>query len=134
MEMNITFPGNKKVNAEFGGFTVETDQPQGAGGGDGSAPAPFDLFLASIGTCAGTYALGFMQQREIPTEGMRLRLITQRDPQTHMIGKITLDLQLPPQFPEKYREAVVKAMDLCAVKRHIAHPPEFEITTTIGQL
>jgi len=132
MEMNITFPGNKRVDAEFGGFTVQTDQPRGAAGGDGSAPAPFELFLASIGTCAGIYALGFMQQREIPTEDMRLRLTTQRDAQTHMISKITLDLQLPPEFPGKYREAVVKAMDLCAVKRHIMHPPEFEITTAIG--
>jgi putative redox protein len=131
MEMAITFPGNKRVNADFGGFTVETDQSLG-GGGDGSAPAPFDLFLASIGTCAGVYALGFMQKREIPTEGMRLSLIAERDPQTHMVRKITLDLQLPPEFPEKYREAVVKAMDLCAVKRHIAQPPEFVITTAIG--
>jgi putative redox protein len=131
MDMNIRFPGNKRVYADFAGFTVETDQPL-AGGGDGSAPAPFDLFLASIGTCAGVYALSFMQQRDIPTDGASLRLTTQRNPETHLVSKITLDLHLPPEFPEKYREAVIKAVDLCAVKRHLASPPEFQINTTIG--
>jgi putative redox protein len=131
MDMAIYFPGNKRVNADFEGFTVQTDQPRAAGG-DGSAPAPFDLFLASIGTCAGIYALGFMQQRGIPTEGAGVRLRTTFDPATHLIGKVTLDLQLPPEFPEKYVDAIVKAVDLCAVKRHLAHPPTFEINTQIG--
>jgi putative redox protein len=131
MDMIIRFPGNKRVYADFAGFTVETDQPR-AGGGDASAPAPFDLFLASIGTCAGIYALGFMQQRGIPTDGASLRLTTQHDPEAHLVSKITLDVQLPPEFPEKYRDALVKAVDLCAVKRHLAHPPEFQINTKIG--
>ena len=57
MEMKVYFPGGKRVYADYGGFTIETDQPA-RGGGDDSAPAPFDLFLASIGTCAGIFALG----------------------------------------------------------------------------
>ncbi len=58
MEMIIDFPGGAKVDAHFGNFTVKTDQPM-SGGGDGSAPSPFDIFLSSIGTCAGIYVLGF---------------------------------------------------------------------------
>lgn len=132
MEMQIYFPGNKRVFADYKGFTVETDQPVKAGG-DGSAPAPFDLFMASLGTCAGIYALGFMQQRDIPSEGARLRMRSHVDPQTGMVGKIDIDLYLPESFPEKYRNAIVNAVNLCAVKRHLHNPPDFEVVTHIGE-
>jgi putative redox protein len=131
MEMEITFPGNKRVDAQYRHFTIPTDQPRGQGGDD-SAPAPFDLFIASIGTCAGIYALGFMQQRNIPTEGSSIHLRADRDPDTKLIGTITLDIVLPQSFPEKYTEAIIKAVDLCAVKRHLHQPPEFRIQTHIG--
>lgn len=127
MEMDIYFPENKRVYADFKGFTIETDQPQ-HGGGDGSAPAPFDLFLASIGSCAGIFVLNFMQQRDISTEGAGLTLRTERNPDTRMIGKVTIDIQLPPGFPDHYREAIVRAAELCSVKRHIAQPPLFEVS------
>jgi len=128
MSMEITFPGNKRVYADYKGFTIETDQPAPAG--DGSAPAPFDLFLASIGTCAGIYALGFMQQRGIDTDGARLVMDHELDPATGLVGTITLDLQLPPGFPDEYRAAVVRAMELCTVKKHLHDPPSFEVATT----
>jgi putative redox protein len=131
MDMQIYFPGGKRVYADYAGFTIETDQPAPSGGDD-SAPAPFDLFLASIGTCAGIYALGFMQQRGIDTEGSRLTMRTHRDPVSGLIGKIDLDLQLPAGFPEKYRDAIVNAMNLCTVKKHLHQPPAFEITTLTG--
>jgi putative redox protein len=128
MEMNIYFPGGKRVYADYGGFTIETDQPV-RGGGDDSAPAPFDLFLASIGTCAGIYALGFMQQRGIDPEGSQLIMRSHFDPSIGLISKIDLELELPPDFPEKYRDAIVNAMNLCAVKKHMHRPPAFDITT-----
>ena len=132
MEMEIVYPGNKRVDANFRHFTIKTDQPV-MGGGEDSAPAPFDLFIASIGTCAGIYALGFMQQRGIPTENSKILLTAQRDPETHLIGKITLDVILPPEFPEKYTDAIVKAIDLCAVKRHLHQPPDFTIVTRVAE-
>jgi len=128
MDMQIYFPGGKRVYADFGGFTIETDQPA-RGGGDGSAPAPFDLFLASIGTCAGIFALGFMQQRDIDATGAKITMRTQHDPAVGLISKIELELELPAGFPDKYRAAVVNAMNLCTVKKHLHQPPEFEITT-----
>jgi ribosomal protein S12 methylthiotransferase accessory factor len=131
MDMEIYFPGGKRVYADFDGFTVETDQPE-AGGGDDSAPAPFDLFLASIGTCAGIYALGFMQQRAIDPSGSRLTMRTHRDPNTGLIGKIDLELKLPAGFPDKYRAAIVNAMNLCTVKKHLHQAPSFEVTTVAG--
>jgi len=129
MDMEITFPGGKKVNAIYKGFIIKTDQPEHSGG-EGLAPAPFDLFLASIGTCAGIYVLSFCQARNIPLEGVRLIQRTQRNSETRMIDKITIEIQLPPGFPEKYGETVIKSAELCAVKKHIHNPPAFNIYTT----
>jgi ribosomal protein S12 methylthiotransferase accessory factor len=128
MEMVIDFPGGARVDAHFGPYTVMTDQPP-AGGGEGSAPSPFELFLASFGTCAGIYVLGFCRQRNLPTEGIRLIQRSQRDPLTGMIGKIDLEIQIPPDFPEKYRPSLIRSVEMCAVKKHIERPPQFEIVT-----
>ena len=129
MEMKVYFPGGKRVYADYGGFTIETDQPA-RGGGDDSAPAPFDLFLASIGTCAGIFALGFMQQRGIDPAGSSLRMTPQFDPDVGLVTRIDLDLRLPDGFPEKYESAIVNAMNLCTVKKHLHQPPEFAISAT----
>ncbi len=130
METTITFPGGKKVNAELNGRTIPTDQPVEAGG-EGSAPNPYDYFLASLGTCAGIYVLSFCQERGISTVGM---LLTQRmEFENDTAGKrrltrVAMEIILPPGFPEKYRNAIVKAAELCSVKKAIMNPPEFAIT------
>lgn len=128
MAMEITFPGGVAVNALYKGFTIATDQPEKAGGKN-SAPAPFDLFMASIGTCAGFFALRFCQERELPIEGLKVSLDTERDPESHRIAKIRIRIDLPEGFPEKYRKAIVRAVDQCTVKRHILEPPQFEVVT-----
>lgn len=125
MEINVSFPGGVAVAAQLATHTVTTDQP--APLGEGSAPSPFDLFLASLATCAGFYALRFCQQREIPTDGMRLSLATERDVERKRLAKIAITLDLPAGFPERYREAVIRAMDQCAVKKAIVDPPEFAV-------
>ena len=129
MEIKITFPGGKKVNAEVDGSVIPTDQPV-EDGGEGTAPSPFVYFLASLGTCAGIYVLSFCQQRGIATEGMSL---SQRmefgvdESGKRRLTRVTLDIMLPPGFPEKYRNAVVKTAELCTVKKVISDPPEFVI-------
>ncbi len=128
MDMIITFPGNKKVDAAYKGFTVKTDQPVHAGG-DGSAPAPFDLFLVSIGTCAGIYVVIFCEKRGIPYDDIRVVQRMERNSETRMISKITIDIEVPPDFPEKYRDALVHTVDLCTVKKHMMNPPAFDIKT-----
>jgi putative redox protein len=127
--MEIYFAGNKRVNARFGDFVVETDQPVKAGG-DESAPTPFELFISTLGTCAGIFVLGFMQQRGIPEEGTRLVLNATRNPETKLVDKIAIEIQLPEGFPEKYRDAVIRAADQCSVKRHLETPPVIEVTAT----
>lgn len=131
MEMLIDFPGGKRVDAHFGPYDLKTDQPP-QGGGEGSAPTPFATFLASIGTCAGIYILGFCQQRGIPTDGIKIVQRMDYDRMTGMTTKVYLDIQLPPNFPAKYKDAVIRSADQCAVKKHMAHPPEFAISATIG--
>ena len=125
MEMIIDFPGGARVDANFGPFTVTTDQPPIA-----SAPTPFATFLASIGTCAGIYVLGFCQQRGIPTQGMRIVQSLDYDPYTRLVTKVNLDIQVPPDFPEKYKKAVIRSADQCAVKKHFENPPSFSISTS----
>jgi putative redox protein len=128
MEMMIDFPGGARVDAHFNGLTAMTDQPP-AGGGEGSAPSPFELFLASIGTCAGIYVLGFCKQRGLPTEGIRILEKVHRSPATGMVDKIDLEIQVPESFPEKYRPSLVKSAELCAVKKHLENPPAFDVFT-----
>ena len=128
MELTIDFPGGKRVDAHFGPYSVQTDQPP-MGGGEGSAPTPFAVFLSSIGTCAGIYVLGFCQQRGIPTDGIRIVQRVHSNPMSGMVGKIDLEIQVPADFPEKYRPSLIKSAQLCAVKKHLENPPEFEITT-----
>lgn len=130
MEMVIDFPGGARVDAHFGPYTVMTDQPP-QGGGEGSAPTPFALFQASLGTCAGIYVLGFCRQRGLPTEGIRLTQRTIPEPGTGMVGRIELDLEVPAGFPEKYHEALIRAASQCAVKKHLEHPPAFDVRTVV---
>lgn len=126
MEMMITFPGGAKVDASFGPFTVHTDQPP-MGGGEGSAPTPFATFLASIGTCAGIYVLGFLKQRGLSTEGVNLVQRVISDPATGMVGRVEIEIRTPPDFPEKYKDAIVRTAELCAVKKHFEHPPVIDV-------
>lgn len=125
MEITVSFPGNLRVDARVGAHVVHTDQPVAAGG-DGSAPTPFALFLASLATCAGIYVLGFLRQRGMDAGAAGLRMTTEEDPQRGMVSKVVFEVQVPPDFPEKYEAAVVRAVEQCAVKRHLDSPPAFE--------
>jgi len=126
--MEITFPGGVQVNAQFNGFEIASDQPE-RNGGQNSAPSPFDFFLASLGTCAGFFALRFCQQRDLSTDGLRLQLTTERNAETKRLDRVAITMQLPIDFPEKYRSAIIRATDQCAVKKALLDPPEIELIT-----
>jgi ribosomal protein S12 methylthiotransferase accessory factor len=131
MEMTISFPGGARVDAQFGPYTVRTDQPP-RGGGEGSAPTPFATFLASLGTCAGIYVLGFCRQRDLPTEGIRLTQRVGVDQVTGAVHQVEMDIHVPPGFPEKYHAALVRSAEQCAVKKLIESPPRFAIRTVVA--
>jgi len=129
MDMEIRFPGGKRVEAHYAGFTIKTDQPV-AEGGSGTALSPFDLFLASLGTCTGYYVLSFCQKNNIPTDKIRLTASFDWNMQKHLVENVDIRIHLPAEFPEKYKTAVVKAADVCTVKRHLQSPPR--ITTSVA--
>lgn len=133
MDITITFPGGKRVDAALpDGHVIHTDQSL-ANGGEGTAPEPFTTFLASIGTCAGIYVLGFCQARGLPTEGIRLVQRQVFDPETHRLSGVGIDIELPASFPEKYLAAVQRAAEHCKVKKAMADPPVFDVRCVTTQ-
>jgi putative redox protein len=132
MEMVIDFPGGSRVDAHFGPYTVPTDQPP-MGGGAGSAPTPFAVFLSSIGTCAGIYVLGFCNQRNLPTVGIRIIQRVNSNRLTGLVDTIDLEIQVPPSFPEKYYQALVRSAEQCKVKQTLENPPMFNVFTQVKE-
>jgi len=130
MDIEVTFPGGKRVDASFGGHVVKTDQAV-AHGGAGVAPEPFELFLASLATCAGIYVLGFCQAREIRTEGVKLIQHHHFDEASHRLERVELEIVLPESFPEKYRGAVARAAEGCKVKKTLSAPPEVSVAVKV---
>ena len=126
MQIDITFPGQKRVAARVGSFVIATDQPSGLGGAN-SAPAPYDLFLASVATCAGIYALSFCQARQLDTQGLGISVDAVIDPQSHIATRFDIALTLPIGFPEKYQTAIVRAVEQCKVHKTIAAQPPFHV-------
>jgi putative redox protein len=128
MEILVDFPGGSRVDAHFGSFTIPTDQPPAA-----SAPTPFEVFLSSIGTCAGIYVLGFCQQRGLGIEGIRIVQHIHSNRLNGMIDQIELEIHVPPTFPEKYRDSLIRSAELCKVKKQLENPPAFNITTKVAE-
>jgi len=127
-ELKVVFGDKYKIDVEYKGYVIKTDQPV-RDGGDATAPSPFDYFLASLAACAGFYAVAFCRERKIPTDGLGVTMTPERGEVSKMIDKVTITVDLPAGFPEKYRFALVKAVDHCTVKAHILRPPQFEIVT-----
>ncbi len=125
--VEVLFSGGKKIDARIGEFTIRTDQ-SAQYGGDASAPEPFDLFLSSIACCAGIFALNFCEARKLSTAGLALKMLCERDEKQKRFSRMELVLTLPEGFPEKYRDGIIRAINQCAVKKHISDPPEFAVT------
>jgi len=125
MKIEVSFPGGVAVDATLRNHVIHTDQPAPAGSDSG--PSPFDLFLASIATCMGFYALRFCQERSLSTEGLAVTLEPIRAVAGGPVTTIDVQLRLPENFPQKYVDALRRAVDHCAVKRHMLTPPEFRL-------
>lgn len=122
--IQVSFPGGKRVDAVIGDQTIRTDQAP-EHGGEGSAPEPFNLFLASLATCAGLYVLVFCQRRDIPTD--RLSLVQDQAFDNGRLLGIRLSIVVPADFPAKYLDAVRAAAASCRVKKTLSEPPDVEV-------
>lgn len=132
MEIVVDFPGGGRVDTHFGPYTLKTDQPRP--GGEGTAPSPFDMFLAALGACAGFYVLSFCRQRNLPTAGLRLIQRVEMDPLTHLASKVSLTIQLSADFPDNYKAAVTRAAQQCKISQQFAHPPLIEVSAETPEL
>jgi putative redox protein len=128
MTIEISFDGNKKISARMGDQVIRTDQPVKAGG-EGTAPSPFDMFLTSVGTCAGFYVKTFCDQRGISTDHIKIYQHLSWNQETKLFDKIDIEIDIPADFPENYREAMLRTAELCTVKKHLMHPPEITVFT-----
>jgi putative redox protein len=128
-DIYLKFPGGKRVEATVGKHHIVTDQTL-AHGGDDSAPEPFELFLASLATCAGLYVASFCQTRGIPTDWIELVQHHELD-SNGQLSRVELQLRLPRAFPDKYRAAVVRAAEGCKVRKTLASPPEVTVSAVV---
>lgn len=126
-EFTVTLPGGRRAEAILGNHRVLTDQPLD-NGGDDTAPSPYELFLASIGTCVAVTLQGFCAKREIPFEDVKVHQVMRYDAEG-VLDAVDLEVSLPPGFPEKYREAALRAAETCSVKKAIAAAPAFSLRT-----
>jgi putative redox protein len=129
--IEVSFPAGAKITTQIGDHTIVTDQPV-TNGGENSAPSPFDLFLASLATCAGFYAAAFCQKRGISMQGFGLRMHCQKSEGSKLYDHIAFEVTLPPGFPEDQIKALSRSIDLCTVRQHILHSPAFEIQVQRG--
>ncbi len=132
MELKVTLEGGQRVATRIGSHLIMTDQPAKLGGDD-SAPAPYDLFLASIGTCAGFYVQSYCANKGIDTSGISITLRAKRDPKTKQIIGFVTTIHVPPELPESMHATLKKVAQQCAVKKTIMNSPEF-VVETVGNV
>ncbi|WP_282114045.1 OsmC family protein [Pseudoalteromonas arctica] len=125
MEISVSMLESQKQSAKFGDLEVISDQSVNAGG-NAEYPEPFDYFLVSMVLCAGFYARKFCEQRDISTQGMTL---TQNNENVDDNGKklFSIEINLPEGFPDKYKKALIAAVNTCTVKKVIQAVPEFSV-------
>ncbi|WP_105104068.1 OsmC domain/YcaO domain-containing protein [Microbulbifer pacificus] len=126
MEINVNFLDNLRLEAKFDDFTVITDQPIRYKG-DGSAPSPFDYFLASSALCAAYFVRVYCLSRDIPTHNIRLSQNNIVDPEDRYNQIFKIQVELPEDISEKDRQGILRSIDRCTVKKVIQTGPEFQI-------
>ncbi|MCH4295084.1 OsmC domain/YcaO domain-containing protein [Shewanella sp. 3B26] len=128
MEIKVNFLDNLRIEAKFDDFTVVADQPIRYKG-DGSAPSPFDYFLASSALCAAYFVKVYCVSRDIPTEGIRLSQNNIVDPENRYNQQFKIQVELPESISDKDREGILRSIDRCTVKKVVQTGPEFVIET-----
>lgn len=126
MEIKVNFLDNLRLEAKFDDFTVIADQPIRYKG-DGSAPGPFDYFLASSALCAAYFVKLYCQTRDIPTENIRLSQNNIVDPENRYNQIFKIQVELPADISAKDRQGILRSIDRCTVKKVVQTGPEFII-------
>ena len=125
MDIQIKFARNFQIEADLGAIKIMSDQSKESGG-DGTAPNPYQYFVASIGLCVAHYVNAFCKQRNLPTEDIGITESVLVDQSSGKTSFKTV-IKLPASFPEKYREPLLKAAEGCKVKKAIQSAPDFKL-------
>ncbi|MBR9728562.1 OsmC domain/YcaO domain-containing protein [Shewanella intestini] len=128
MEIKVNFLDNLRLEAKFDDFTVTADQPIRYKG-DGSAPSPFDYFLASSALCAAYFIKVYCKARDIPTDNIRLSQNNIVDPEDRYNQIFQIQVELPDDISDKDRTGILRSIDRCTVKKVVQTQPEFKIDT-----
>ncbi len=126
MEIKVNFLDNLRLEAKFDDFTVVSDQPIRYKG-DGSAPGPFDYFLASSALCAAYFVKLYCNTRNIPTDNIRLSQNNIVDPENRYKQTFKIQVELPADISEKDRQGILRSIDRCTVKKAVQTGPDFII-------
>lgn len=127
IDVEVSFPSSTRIQARSKNLTVEVGPPPDQGG-DPDAYGPFDLLLCSLATCTGFQILSFLQERGMPIVDAGLHIEAKRSEQTHLLESVSMQIRVPRDFPDKYRDAIVRAAGLCFVKEQLGHRPEFTMS------
>lgn len=127
MEINVSFLGKQKINANFDGFNVVADQPV-KNGGDNSGPSPFDYFLASTALCAGYFVKAYCDARKLPTDGIKISQVNIKDTENKYKHTFDIKIHLPEGFSDKDKEGILRSVEGCSVKKAIQQIPEFKVS------
>jgi len=126
MQVNVRFLDNLRLEASFDDFSIIADQPIRYKG-DGTAPGPFDYFLASSALCAAYFVKVYCVARDIPTEDIKVTQNNIIDPENRYNQLFNIQIQLPENISEHHRQGILKSMDRCTVKKVIQQSPQFKI-------
>ncbi|MCD4863506.1 OsmC domain/YcaO domain-containing protein [Pseudomonas sp. PLB05] len=126
MEIKVNFLDNLRLEAKFDDFSVIADQPIRYKG-DGSAPGPFDYFLASSALCAAYFVKLYCQTRDIPTDNIRLAQSNIVDPENRYKQTFKIQVELPADLSDKDRQGILRSIDRCTVKKAVQAGPDFII-------
>lgn len=126
MELQVELDGDKRVSTRIGNHHIVTDQPVKDGGQD-SAPAPFDLFLASLATCAGFFVQSYCQSKQIDASGITVTLTTHRDPGSKTLSRIVTTIGIPSHLPDHLHKTLCRVAQQCSVARTIEAGPELAV-------
>ena len=127
MRVDTCFPHSGKVQARSKGLLVEIGLPPDRGG-DPDAPGPFDLLLCSLALCTGYHILSFLKERGMSIADAGVCVEAESSKDSHLLEAINIEIRVPADFPEKWRDAIVRAANQCPIKAQLGQQPEFRMS------
>ncbi len=131
MQVDVAFPDHESITARSGELSFKIGLPPDEGG-DPDAYGPFDLLLSALALCTGHHVRAFLQQRGFPISDAGLIVRAERGGESHMLETVTMEVRVPEDFPQKYEDALVRAMGLCLIRMQLGRQPDIQTVVVRG--